>query len=442
MRLLLGGRMLLLEVSSGSPKPIEDGLRISFFSRDMLGRQEFALLFDDLWMPGLPPTSIVVNESVEIADFYAWCATYLECWQPLSAITSVYQSNFPFLEVVINGGTAPRLPPSTSRAFAAACIAEYLLESGASVENPIPMLGVRSTFGYAAARAMSRYRDVDLSLIAMNAEDVDSALGHPRRRVRKIALDECWSNFTRQSKVNLFHPDRIELQELAVSVLTTGTGMWLARGTVWEERLSRLFSARRSREESFGIALNLVQMIEESGIRVSVMDAVSIAYMFARLSDGPMSHWDVVRAACKGDPRVLLWYSILSSSSAPRSSDKRIETAVTRTMVELSVGHARPDVSATELVVLARSKAGLNIVRTGASLLNVELYPFVVVPVRTTPTEQVVSQVAANLRMQSEFDRAISNLRSMLFSSEAGESTAVKMPGAVVKASKKRRPKT
>ena len=158
---LSGDRTLLLRVFARRVSPCDDGIIVSSIAD--LPSAEIVVLYADTGCRGELPHSIVVAKS-NLREFFAWAATYLGHWSPLTARVRVLRrielSDLHFAEPV-----QPRLSLEVGRGLASLIIGEALCEFSLAGEKSSPtLMSLRSTFGYAAFQSLKRQR-LDMAVL-------------------------------------------------------------------------------------------------------------------------------------------------------------------------------------------------------------------------------------------------------------------------------------
>lgn len=416
-----GPREMLLDLAVGRIPPDRVGMTMESFPVVLPFAPVVAVYFGSSDR-GEPPQLIIHDPAKHSTrDLFAWTSTYLPQWFPLTATTRVVsRDDRKLIQLLTRATSITDVSSFAVRRLMAACIAaEALIEMhGVDRQGPPTLLAVRSTFSYAAARALSLAANPDLRDLFIQLEQLDRLVGSPSRIARRQTLEYLWIPLVDPlTSSRPFGQDSLRQEVSILADRLIRSDQVAAPDAGRRARtlgLRSLSDSQARREDRLDSVYSRVRELLLTQERLSLADSIAVAQAVAEFSDGPLSHWDVVAQMTNWQPEPLLWYALLSSSMSERSADARTESLLTRLACELgTLWSLQPDISWDELRVAATERDGLQSLRTGYALLNVEICPFVTVPVRLGQVRSEAPQPTAGQSddRTARFEAAINELR-------------------------------
>ena len=373
MLTISGDRTVLLKVLTRQLSPRSDGVRTRSIA-DLAPSEVVAVFRDDANSDDLPHTIVV--EGIGLREFFAWSATYLAQWSPLtSVIRVVARGNMK--EVILNASSGYRVAPGARRALAALTIGEALAEWRLAGEKSLPnVLSLRSTYSYAAAQEIvGGERSMDG--VFHDCERVHRVLGLPPRRIPGEQLRSVWQPVA-DALLGREHASsrRDKIARLVEEVLSEKR---LPREGLAEAGLlfhtSEFLDSSGHREDA---VIELERWLGSTARLSSPLERFTVGCLGTRLSRGALTHFDVIFDMVHGEPESLLWYSFLSGLLAQEPSRHAVERLIFRLCKEYEGPAAIPlsDVSLDELEVLTNTDGAMPPwVGVGAGYVVVEIRP-------------------------------------------------------------------
>jgi hypothetical protein len=407
-----GERTLLLKVFARRTSPCQDGVEVHSLAD--LPHAEVVALFSDRPQVGEIPHTIVVAKS-NLREFFAWAATYLGHWSPLTArVRVIPRSEVSDLAIEEHNSAYPRLSSEMIRALSSLMIGELLCEWRLAGEKSAPsLLSLRSTYGYAAVRGLLRGRSAVVELLDA-WERAQKILNLPRRRIDRSSLLLVWQSvhsglIDPHSKPALAGDIGEALAEV-VSTRRLPVGYMPTKAPLF----ANLEAEGRSRREDAVVELEGWL----AGRRTNrPIDKFIAACLATRLSQGALTHFDVIAGMTENDSETLLWYSFISGFLASEPSSQVVERLLFRLSGDFDAS-LEGDISLDELDALTRSGGALpNWVGIGSGHINVDLRRGICVSFRIRDRGAAQSQVADTKadpgKDEQTFDELLDQLRSM-----------------------------
>ena len=368
MIVLSGDRTLLLKVFARRVSPCDDGIAVSSVAQ--LPNAEVVAVFSDSPRRGELPHTIIVAKS-QLREFFAWAATYLGHWSPLTARLRVLR-RIDVPESLFNSGSDKRFSLDVARGLASLIVGETLCEWNLAGEKSSPtLLSLRSTFSYAAFFALKK-RCADSNSVLEAWDRAQRLLKLNARRIDRRHFLSLWQPLyeaisdivvaEESSQIAKHLSDMIRHKQLPYLPPAEGDSLFdrSDAGTSREDAVVRLEHWLSRRNNSRPI------------------DKFYTACLATKLSPGALTHFDVLVKMTKMDTEVLLWYSFISGLLATEPSGQSIERMLFRLSGDCDEGATEccGDISIDELEVLAQSDGQLPLwVGAGGGSVCVELKP-------------------------------------------------------------------
>lgn len=354
-----GKRDILVGLLSGHLSLSRDGQFIDDL-RQLPSAEVTAVFFGDNSHQLIP--DLLVVDTPNLQEFFAWCSTYLPQWSPLSAGMHIVEKRRLRDRLESARGELPR---QLLRGLLCVALGELFFEWQVTNGQTLPnILSIRSTFGYAATCAVMANRAC-LNDLLSSWSRAQHLLQLTPRRLNSNILKNVWSP--------LFSLVKPTLEIDQPSIVAAEFADIIAR-----EHQHTLFrfrplseNAPRRREQ---IVVELEKHIQDSKLADSPA-CFEAAMISSRMSTSPMSHFDVLSEMASAEPRTLLWYSFLSGMFASEPAIPRIESMLFRLESDQrNQPNPKPDILLDELEAMIGSQgqipSGIGI---GARFINVEL---------------------------------------------------------------------
>lgn len=392
-----GSRDLLIAFFAGQLTPREDGRQVP--SLNKLPPTEISLVYSE--QQRRVPDLLVVD-TPNLQEFFAWCSTYLPHWSPLSAGMSIVERR------KVENPSKPHwtdCPRPLIRGLLCLSLGELLFEWQSTNGRVLPsILSLRSTFGYAASAAITANRRCLSDLLSrwMRAQHL---LQLNPRRLNSKTLKTIWDPVFKVAdpRNELSDPETVTAR-LADAI----SGK--SQPTLFKDFAS--LPVERPRRQH--LVVELEEYIRATSL-VNSAECFQAAAIASMMSSSPLAHFDVLSEMTNAEPRSLLWYSFLSGLFATDPATATLENMLYR--VEGEIGdhpNLRPDISIDELeVLIGPTGQAPDSIGTGARFLNVELDYGVCASFRlrleTAGAPAEISEADDVLR----FDRLVGELRGL-----------------------------
>ena len=348
------------------------------------------------------PSAIVIPEP-EQREFFAWTATFLEYFRPLTAYSRVLDINL--LPLLLNEG--PWLPAQDrlQLPFVGLILGEVLgeLEARTELANIFP-IACFSTYSYVAARSL-----VVLPLLcdpATLAQKWSGALrltGQPRRRLSPGALEQVWAVALRAA-ADLFAPVPVshlhvneKLVEAAQELFRSGdidvrTWRRLTNNIAEFDRVRE--SMRGSREERVLSCERALDTLRRLGPGEMIPADFLAGYLVSRINPGTLEHVPLLRHHLADFPMATLWYGFCAGCQ-PNGEILNVGNGLGRRVLRDVVlperiwGRPSCDIALSELQVLANDGGqAVSFRQERSGYLKVELVPGVCVHLRSPDADE------------------------------------------------------
>lgn len=408
---ICGERTLLLRIFARRVSPCDDGITVA--SASELPATEVAALFSESSKRGDLPHTIVVGIP-NLREFFAWVSTYMGHWSPLTSRVRVVRRS-EANDILSPGALRGRMPLEVVRALSSLVVGELLCEWTLAGEKSLPtVLSLRSTFGYAAVAALLYRRSNVPSLLDL-WERAQRILNLQRRRIERPVFANVWQaivaclNGTPESNVDS------DVLRILTDIVTTRR---LPSPTANEPgRLFGRFEPAVSHRRREDAVVELERWLTNKEFTQS-SDRLLTACLAAGLSQGALTHFDVLARMTKADPETLLWYSFVSGLMASEPSSQLIERLMFRLSGDFEGGDLERcgDVLIDELEVLAQSDGSVSSsVGLGVGFITVELTAGVCVSFRTRERPNAASHggLQSGKNDEQNFEDLLQQLRTL-----------------------------
>ncbi|MBL9162295.1 MAG: hypothetical protein JNL18_06165 [Planctomycetaceae bacterium] len=307
---------------------------------------------------------LLVVDTPNLQEFFAWCSTYLPHWSPLSAGIRVIERRR------LRGTTdlvRRKVPRQLLRGLLCAALGELFFEwQLANGEQLLNVLSLRSTFGYAATCALIADQTC-LSDLLSRWTRAQHLLQLAPRRLSANALKGIWAPIFKLANST---QELDERSVLLAEFANTFAGKRHHQQTLFSQQRGPASSPRR-REH---VVVELERYVRNTKL-VDAAECLEAAAIASQMSTSPMTHFDVVSDMINAEPRTLLWYSFLSGMFASEAASPLIESLLFRVECDLRDRPiTKPDIALEELEALTGPQghipAGIGV---GARFINVEL---------------------------------------------------------------------
>jgi hypothetical protein len=343
-----GDRTILVNIFARRGSPRTDGITISSFSE--IPSAEVVALFADDSPPGELPHTVIVDTST-IREFFAWAATYLAHWSPITSAVRVLNRTELSAFLFVRPDTR-RFSVEVSRALSSLIIGEALCEWKLAGENSSPsLLSLRSTFGYAAVEALLRKR-LDVEVLCGAWERAQRILNLRRRRIERRSLLNVWRPIVTCLTGNNGAREGAGPLGEALTEMISEMRLPLRRLPIGAPLFAR-YEANSTNERREDAVVDLQKWLAQRHSN-SPIDRFYTACLGARLSQSAITHFDVIAGMTSVDPESLLWYSFVSGLLASEPSAQSVERLLFRLSNEFGgdAQNRRGDISLDELEVL------------------------------------------------------------------------------------------
>ncbi len=404
MIVISGERNILIGLASGRLVPRNDGREMASLD-DIPNAEVCAIYFDE--RDKNASVDLLVVDTPNMHEFFAWSSTYLPHWSPLSANIQVVEKQN--LSEEVKSPTRRAIPTRFFRGLLCLTIGELLYEWRlANGQSQPSLLSLRSTFGYAATCSLlsNRYCLNDLLSQWFRAQHL---LQVNPRRVNFKTLKNVWSPIFSLGKSNVVLEDvNATVEELANTISRD------SRGKLFGE--NEIADSPKTRGRREDVVVELEAFISATKLEKAI-DCFRVSSIASRMSASPLSHFDVLGDMTSSEPRSLLWYAFLSGLLATDTASLTIERLLFKLEGDM---RAKPslqsDVSIDELAVLMEPNGQLpDCVGIGAHFINVELEPGIcsAFRLRTPPTSDDSHAGLSQLDDKQLFERLLSQLRDI-----------------------------
>lgn len=360
-------------------------VRVSNYLNDSLVADEVELIwFADPGIENDFPQFIVVNDDV-LFDFFAWAATFLVTFRPITSYFRVLRwSDFQLLEV----NRRYRKPELSESAFIGAILGEILTEyNSRKLPNEIGEAAAKETYSFCMARAIQLYKgSIIPELVSNRWFAIRERIARQSIRVRPSELLSLWTVLMSLDSFSEFEiaPENVHLRDYCIDLLEMGR----LREMNWNRLSSRLdyFAIHQGmserKEDRIPIFEKLLTSIPSDVTPIT--QSFFVAYIASLIGERNFEHTNLLLPLVREFPAVLIWYGVIiglvSNTRFPMQKSvlpRRLERELLRSLRLDQRTDA--DISADELFVLSNSERSLTkqLQATGDSL-NIEFFPGVV----------------------------------------------------------------
>lgn len=359
MIVISGTRDLLVTLFSGHLSLREEGRQLD--ALEQLPSAEVAVLFFREDPNQLVPDLLVVD-TPNLQEFFAWCNTYLPHWSPLSAGMQIVERRR------LRDRTNPvwdNCPRPLLRGLLCAALGELLFEWQLTNVRTLPnILSLRSTFGYSATCAVIANKRCLNDLLSRWSR-AQHLLQLTPRRLNSNSLKNAWAPLFELAKPTLEvdHPQDV-IAKFSDIVSEEH------QHTLFRQQTISITSPQR-REH---VVVELERYIQDTNLS-SPPECLVAAMMASRMSSSPMSHFDVLSDMASAEPRTLLWYSFFSGMFASEPASTTIENMLYRLESDIrDQPSPKPDIILDELEALIGPQGEIPAeIGIGGRFINVEL---------------------------------------------------------------------
>jgi hypothetical protein len=367
---IAGDRTVLLNIFARRVAPSNNGILVS--SVEKLPNCEVTAIFQDRAGDGELPHTLIVDVP-NLREFYAWAATYLGHWSPLtSSVRVLKKANLSRAQLTepVPFELSLRLRRGLFSLIIGEALCEWKLAGGSSAPT---LLSLRSTFGYAAMQAIRR-KWLDSEKLFNDWERAQRMLKLGPRRIERDTFLSVWEaiGFVLLGERNLADNPG-QLGQLLREVVETSRLPFARFGdTLPLLSQTELHNVNQRREDA---VIYLEEWLAKHPLDTP-LNSFLAACLAARLSQSALTHFDVLASMTKVDVESLLWYSFVSGLLASDPSSQVNERLMYRLMNEFgrNMNAPRCDVALDELEVLVQSDGGVPPwVGIGGGYLSVEV---------------------------------------------------------------------
>lgn len=404
MIVVSGERNILIGIFSGRLVPTKDGREINSLD-DTPNAEVCAIYFEERDNKMFP--DLLVVDTPNMQEFFAWSSTYLPQWSPLSSNIQIVEKQN--LSEDLKSPTQKKIPTQFFRGLLCLTIGELLYEWRLANGHSLPsLLSLRSTFGYAATCSLLSNRNCLDDLLSKWVRSQHLLQLNPRR-INSKTLKSVWSPIFSLLKSNL------DLNDLSATVKDLANIVSRkSQGKLFDENDIVKNTRRRDRRED--VVIELENFISATKLD-RVIDCFEVSRIASRMSASPLSHFDVLDGMTNSEPRSLLWYSFLSGLLATDTASLTIERLLFQLEGDLRTKPIlQSDISIDELEALMGPSGQLpDWVGIGARFINVELGPNICsafrlrIPTTTDDSHVVIAPVDD----KQLFERLLSQLREV-----------------------------
>lgn len=360
MIVINGERSILIRLFSGRLIPREDGFRVDDLTQ--IPAAEVSAIYKREDTDQLIPDLLLV-ETHNPREFYAWCNTYLPYWSPLSAGIQIIER-----KRLQNEGLQiwRKCPRQLIRGMLCVALGELLFEWQLSHGQTQPnVLSLRSTFGYAATCAVISHQACINDLLSRWTR-TQHLLQLPPRRINSNTLKSVWAPIFSIAKPSF----EVDQPQVLISKLAGAITQNSPQPSLFRQETSRTNEPQR-REQ---VVIELEHFIRETKL-ADVADCFEAAAIASRMSSNPLSHFNVLSEMTKAEPRTLLWYAFLSGAFTTEPAPPIFENMLFRVESELrDQAGPKSDIALDELEALIGPHGQVpERIGVGARFVNVEL---------------------------------------------------------------------
>ncbi|MEZ6043500.1 MAG: hypothetical protein R3C20_23630 [Planctomycetaceae bacterium] len=400
MIIVSGERNILLKLFSRQLTPAAHGRVIDSIKE--IPQEEVVAIYHDVDNSQSFPDVLII-ETPNIQEFFAWSSTYLPQWSPLSSnIRILSRDQIDRLERT----RQTAIPQRLLRGLFCLTVGELFYEWRMAKGQASPsLLSLRSTFGYAATNALLLGEHCLSNLLARWSRTQHLLQLNPRR-MNSTTLKNIWSPFFLMAESVSFEK-AISVEAIAAAI-SEGT-----QGKLFDDRAFGDVLNPRGRREDFVVEL-------EGFIRTTrfdnAVDCFWAATVASKMSSAPLTHFDVLGDMTNSEPRILLWYAFLSGMLANEPASKVIERLLFQLEGDLrSQLWLKPDITLDELEVIMKPDSQIpEWVGIGARFVNVEIEPGICSSFRLrAPATETSGLQLATLDDKRLFEQLLTQLREV-----------------------------